>query len=348
MLVNVKFHNGLINGLRNNWEWVHLVFDHREWLVTSYAFPLVAANWIRRFQTCEFPAGRFAHFRVYGDLKKKYFAFSFFNQSFSSRIFIYIVFRKLTWRFSTLLFSFLQIICGAWSLALSACTELHLSFWRLPVYYSKHAVIIYRPKQRTIVDTSPPLRCRTWRYREWHVQWLISIFAWKIPRICTLPPPLFLVCKDSKINKLPFLNCNEKFSNYGYYSQKHSILYLFLPSLSLFANVSWFLNEHQKKKKKLSNSYLLLKGITRITIFRFGIFSSRNHFSLLNFWDKWIRNVRKNAFRYIVNGKTVNNRTKSRKRSIAVRMTFRSVEIDTSFGRGLRNKRITGLDTVHL
>lgn len=69
MLVNVKFHNGLINGLRDNWEWVHLVFDHREWLVTSYAFPLVAANWIRRFQTCEFPAGRFAHFRVYGDLK---------------------------------------------------------------------------------------------------------------------------------------------------------------------------------------------------------------------------------------------------------------------------------------
>lgn len=103
-----------------------------------------------------------------------------------------------------------------------------------------------------------------------------------------------------------------------------------------------------KIKKKLSNSYLLLKGITRITIFRFGIFSSCNHFSLLNFRDKWIRNVRKNAFRYIVNGKTVNNRTKSRKRSIAVRMTFRSVEIDTSFGRGLRNKRITGLDTVHL
>lgn len=95
MLVNVKFHNGLINGLRDNWEWVHLVFDHREWLVTSYAFPLVAANWIRCFQTCEFPAGRFAHFRVYGDLKKKYFAFSFFNQSFSSRIFIYIVLENL-------------------------------------------------------------------------------------------------------------------------------------------------------------------------------------------------------------------------------------------------------------
>lgn len=138
MLVNVKFHNGLINGLRNNWEWVHLVFDHREWLVTSYAFPLVAANWIRCFQTCEFPAGRFAHFRVYGDLKK-YFAFSFFNQPFASRMLIYIYikyrFSLLTWRFSTLLFSFLQIICGAWSLALSACTELHLSFWRLSVYY---------------------------------------------------------------------------------------------------------------------------------------------------------------------------------------------------------------------
>lgn len=59
------------------------------------------------------------------------------NLSHRGCLYIYIKYRfsLLTWRFSTLLFSFLQIICGAWSLALSACTELHLSFWRLSVYY---------------------------------------------------------------------------------------------------------------------------------------------------------------------------------------------------------------------
>lgn len=87
------------------------------------------------------------------------------------------------------------------ALGLHKITPIFLTFVSL---LSKHAVIIYRPKQRTIVDTSPPLRCRTWRYREWHVQWLISIFAWKIPRICSLPLPLFLVCKDSKLTNCHF------------------------------------------------------------------------------------------------------------------------------------------------